>query len=149
MSVMRAWAFPKVHDLYVGRVVLASVLMTWGVLLGLDVVLAVFGEMGDIGKGNYGFAQAIAYVGYTAPRRAYTLFPTSAVIGALMGLGQLAATSELTALRAVGLSRMRLSVAAAFALALLTALMVLSGETVGPWETGRRTRSRPLPFPAT
>ena len=29
---------------------------------------------------------------YTVPRRAYKLFPTAAVIGALMGLGQLAAT---------------------------------------------------------
>ena len=133
MKPMRAWVFPTVHDLYVGRVVLAAVLLTWAVLLGLDLVLAVFGEMGDIGNGGYGFAQAIAYVGYTAPRRAYTLFPTAAVIGSLMGLGQLAATSELTALRAVGLSRRRLSVAAAFALALLTALMVFTGETIGPW----------------
>ena len=130
---LRGWTFPRVHDLYVSRVVLVTVLLTWAVLLGLDLVLALFGEMGDIGKGNYGFPQAIAYVAYTAPRRAYTLFPTSAVIGALMGLGQLAATSELTALRALGLSRRRLSIAAAVALALLTAVMVFSGETVGPW----------------
>jgi len=117
----------------VARAVLVTVLLTWAVLLGLDVVLAVFGEMGDIGTGGYGFPQAVAYVGYTAPRRAYTLFPTAAVIGALMGLGQLAATSELTALRALGLSRRRLSLAAATALAVLTALMVFSGETLGPW----------------
>ena len=137
MSPAMNLVFPKVHDLYVGRVVLATVLVTWAVLLGLDVVLAVFEEMGDVGKGNYGFPQAIAYVGFTAPRRAYTLFPTAAVIGALMGLGQLAATSELTALRALGLSRRRLSIAAAVALALLTALMVLSGETLGPWGNRR------------
>ena len=129
--------FPKVHDLYIGRVVLVTVLLTWAVLLGLDVVLALFGEMGDIGNGGYGFPQALAYVGYTAPRRAYTLFPTAAVIGALMGLGQLAATSELTALRALGLSRRRLSLAAAAALALLTALMVFAGETLGPWGNRR------------
>ena len=127
----------KLHDLYVGRVVLATVLLTWAVLLGLDVVLALFEEMGDMGKGDYGFPQALAYVAYTAPRRAYTLFPTAAVIGALMGLGQLAASSELTALRALGLSRRRLSFAAAAALALLTALMVLSGETLGPWGNRR------------
>jgi lipopolysaccharide export system permease protein len=50
-----------------------------------------------------------------------------------MGLGQLAASSELTALRALGLSRRRLSISVAAALALLTGLMVLSGETLGPW----------------
>lgn len=137
VAAMRGWAFPKLHDTYVCRVVLATVLLTWAVLLGLDLVLALFEEMDDIGKGNYGFPQAIAYVGFTAPRRAYTLFPTAAVIGALMGLGQLAGTSELTALRALGLSRRRLSLAAAAALALLTALMVLSGETAGPWGNRR------------
>ena len=49
-----------------------------------------------------------------------------------MGLGQLAASSELTALRALGLSRRRLSLAVAAALALLTGLMVINGETLGP-----------------
>ncbi|HVQ32465.1 MAG TPA: LptF/LptG family permease, partial [Lysobacter sp.] len=100
--------FPKLHDLYIGRVVLVSVLMTWTIVLGLDCVQALLiGEMSDIGEGNYDFLHALLYVIYTAPRRAYTLFPTAAVVGALMGLGQLAASSELTALRALGLSRRR------------------------------------------
>lgn len=128
---------PKLHDLYIGRVVLGTVLLTWAILLGLDVVQALVGEVGDFGKGEYGFAQALVYIGYTIPRRAYTLFPTAAVIGALLGLGQLAASSELTALRALGLSRRRLSLAAVAALALLTGLMTLSGETLGPWGNRR------------
>ncbi|MGN6224441.1 LPS export ABC transporter permease LptG [Pseudoxanthomonas sp.] len=124
---------PNLHDLYVGRVVLATVLLTWAVLVGLDVVMALSNEVSDIGKGNYSFGHAVAWVAYTVPRRAYTMFPTAAVIGALMGLGQLAASSELTALRALGLSRRRLSISVAAALGLLTALMVFSGETLGPW----------------
>lgn len=126
--------FPKLHDLYVGRVLLETVLLTWGVLLGLDFVVGgLMGEIGDIGKGNYGFSTALTYVAYTLPRRAYFLFPTAAVIGALMGLGQLAASAELTALRALGLSRRRLGLAVAMSLALLTALMVVNGETLAPW----------------
>src|SRR5688572_24154760 len=125
--------FPKLHDLYMGRVVVASVLLTWMVLLGLDVVVAVSGEFKDIGTGDYGFAPALIHVLYTIPRRIYELFPTAAVIGSLMGLGQLAASSELTALRALGLSRRRLSFAVALALAALTLLMVVNGETLAPW----------------
>lgn len=125
--------FPKIHDVYVARVILGTILLTWMVLLGLDAMLALVNEIGDIGKGDYGFGKAIAHVAYTVPRRAYTLFPTAAVIGALMGLGQLAASSELTALRALGLSRRRLSITVAGAVALLTALMVFNGETLGPW----------------
>ena len=125
--------FPKIHDLYLGKVVIGTVLLTWGVLLGLDFMLSLVGEFGDVGEGNYGAVEALAYMAYTVPRRAYTLFPTAAVIGSLMALGQLAATSELTALRAIGLSRRRLSMAVAAALAILTLLMVVNGETLGPW----------------
>ena len=50
--------FPKIHDLYVGRAVFGTVLLTWAVLLGLDLMLSFVGEFGDIGKGNYGIMQA-------------------------------------------------------------------------------------------
>ena len=128
--------FPKIHDVYIGKVVLTFVLGVWLVLVGLDFVLGgggLMAQLDDIGKGSYGFVDAFMYSAYTLPRRFYDLFPTAAVIGSLLGLGQLAATSELTALRAIGLSRKRLSLAVALAIALLTGLMVLSGETLGPW----------------
>jgi len=125
--------FPKIHDLYVARVLLGTVLLTWAVLIGLDAIMAVVTELSDVGTGHYGFGSAIAVVALSIPRRAYMLFPTAAVIGALMGLGQLAASSELTALRALGLSRRRLSIAVAGSLAVLTLLMVVNGETLGPW----------------
>ena len=133
---MMRWR-PNLHDLYVGRAVVATVLLVWAVLLGLDLVLALGNEATDFGKGSYGFPQALVYLCYTLPRRAYTMFPFAAVIGALMGLGQLAATSELTALRAVGLSRRRLSLSVAVSLALLTGLMVLNMETLGAWGNSR------------
>ena len=123
---------PKIHDLYVGKVVLGTVLLTWAILLGLDVMLGFVTEFSDVGEGNYGLLQAVTVMALSVPRRAYTLFPHAAVIGSLMALGQLAASSELTALRALGLSRRRLSLSVAAALALLTGLMVINGETLGP-----------------
>jgi lipopolysaccharide export system permease protein len=133
---------PNLHDLYVGRVVLVTVLLVWSVLVGLDVINAISSELNDLGKGSYSFGHAVAFVAYTIPRRAYTMFPTAAVIGALMGLGQLAASSELIALRAVGLSRRRLSLSVAITLALLTGLMVLCMETVGSWGQTQADRVR-------
>ncbi|WP_206614677.1 LPS export ABC transporter permease LptG [Xylella fastidiosa] len=125
--------FPCLHDRYVARAVVATVLLTWLVLLSLDVVNGFASEVRDIGKGSYSFGHAIAYIAYTAPRRAYTLFPTAAVIGMLLGLGQLAATSELTALRALGVSRKRLSLSVMMVIGMGTGLMALTGETLGPW----------------
>ncbi|RZA20182.1 MAG: LPS export ABC transporter permease LptG [Lysobacteraceae bacterium] len=124
---------PKLHDHYIARTVIVTVLATWGVLLGLDVMLAFASEFDDIGTGGYTINHAIAATCLTIPWRAYNLFPTAAVIGALLGLGQLAATSELTALRALGLSRRRLSISVALPLALLTLLMVANGEALAPW----------------
>src|SRR3546814_6120322 len=72
--------FPKIHDLYVSRMVVMTVLLTWTVLVGLDVVNAMISEFGDVGKGNYGLLDAVTYTVYTIPRRAYTMFPTVAVI---------------------------------------------------------------------
>ena len=128
---------PKLFDHYIARTVIVTVLATWGVLLGLDVALAFAGEFGDLGKGGYTINHAIAAIALSIPWRAYSLFPTAAVIGALLGLGQLAATSELTALRALGLSRRRLSLSVALPLTLLTLLMVANGEALAPWGEAR------------
>ena len=79
---------PRIIDLYLARTVLLTTLATWAVLLGLDVMLSLVSEVSDIGKGSYDFSKAVAYMAYTVPRRAYTLFPTAAVIGSLMALMQ-------------------------------------------------------------
>jgi lipopolysaccharide export system permease protein len=130
--------FPKIHDLYIGRVVLGSVLLTWTVLVGLDAIISgMLTEMSDVGTGKYDFMAAATNVAYTLPRRAYMLFPYSAVIGAVIGLGQVAASSELTVLRAIGLSRRRISLSVILALTLLTGLMVANGETLAPWAQRR------------
>ncbi|NEL42665.1 MAG: LPS export ABC transporter permease LptG, partial [Xanthomonas perforans] len=52
---------PRVHDWYVGRVVLFTVLLTWAVLLGLDLVNAFAGEAKNIGQGSYSFGHAVAF----------------------------------------------------------------------------------------
>ena len=128
---MKRW--PRLHDLYIARAVITSILMVWVVLVGLDVVLAFAGKVGDIGKGAYTVNHAIADTGLSVPWRTYNLFPTAAVIGVLLGLGQLAASSELTALRALGISRWRLGASVMFLVALLTVVMVVNGETLAPW----------------
>src|SRR5690606_11813169 len=134
LEAARMIPFPKIHDLYVARVVVTTVLLTWAVLTGLDVMISgLLAEVDDIGEGNYGFLTALTYVVYTVPRRAYMMFPTAAVIGTLMGLGVLAASSELTALRALGLSRKRLGASVALPLLLLTVVMISNAETLAPW----------------
>lgn len=123
---------PGLVDRMIAARVLAALAAVWFVLVGFDALTALVGELADVGQGDYGFAQTLVYTAYTLPRRAYTLFPTAAVIGSLLGLGALAASSELTALRAIGLSRVRICAAAVAVIGLLTVAMVIVAETVGP-----------------
>jgi lipopolysaccharide export system permease protein len=74
----------------------------------------------------------VLYVLLTMPTRMYELFPTVAVIGSLLGLGGLAARSELTVMRAVGVSQLQIGLASLLPLSVLTLLMVLNIETSGP-----------------
>ena len=119
-------------DRLIGGSVLGALLLVWGVLLGFDLISGFARELDEIGEGNYSAASAVLYLIYTIPRRIYELFPTAAVIGCLLGLGSLAATSELTALRAAGLSRLRICLGALIVVALCTVGMVVVAETLGP-----------------
>jgi lipopolysaccharide export system permease protein len=120
-------------DRLIAGAVLSAVALAWLVLVGFDGIAAFAEGADDIGEGDFTAGTALTRVLYTLPRRAYTMFPTAAVIGCLIGLGALAATSELTALRAAGLSKLRICLGGILAIAVLTVLMVVSAETVGPW----------------
>lgn len=122
---------PYIVDRLVAGYVLAALVAVLFVLVGFDAITALVEELGDVG-GDYGFAQVLFYTVHTLPRRAYNLFPTAAVIGSLLGLGALAASSELTALRAIGLSRLRICAAAVAVIVALTLVMVVVAETIGP-----------------
>lgn len=123
---------PLLHDQLVVRAVLGSVMLAWAVLLAFATILDFAKELDDLGKGGYSIGHVVLYMLCTLPRRAYELFPTAALIGSLLGLGGLASTSELTALRAAGISRWRICVGAVVGLAAVTAVMMVNAETLGP-----------------
>ncbi|MEO8161669.1 MAG: LptF/LptG family permease, partial [Arenimonas sp.] len=117
---------------YLGRNVLLATLATWAVLLGFVSVVDFVGELRDVGKGTYTLSHAVLYILLTMPTRMYEMFPTVAVIGSLLGLGGLAARSELTVMRAVGLSKLQIGLVALLPMLALTLLMVVNIETTGP-----------------
>ena len=122
---------PKLAS-YVGRHVLLATLAVWVVLLGFVSVIDFVNELRDVGKESYSLSHAMLYVLLTMPSRAYEIFPTVAVIGSVLGLGGLAARSELTVMRAIGVSKLQVGLAALVPLMVLTALMAINTETVAP-----------------
>jgi lipopolysaccharide export system permease protein len=129
---MSAFSIKRV-DRLVGLSVLGSLLMVWLVLTGMDAIQLFLRQLGGIGKHGSTLGNVIVYVLVTFPRRAYEMFTYAAVIGGLLGLGGLAGTGELTALRAAGMSRLRIAGSAVGVVAVLILCVVILGETAAPW----------------
>lgn len=105
------------------------------VLLTLVALAGIFGfisELDDVGKGNYTVANAFQYVFLTLPGKAYLLFAPAVLLGSLLGLGGLASNSELTVMRAAGISNARIIRAVLTTGIALMLLIALLGETVMP-----------------
>jgi lipopolysaccharide export system permease protein len=92
---------------YVLTSVFGAMLLVLLLLLGLEMVFSFIGELEDV-KGAYSAYEALVYILMTGPRRAYDMLPIAALIGGIVGLGMLANHSELTVMRAAGVSIGRL-----------------------------------------
>lgn len=97
----------KQLDTYVGKTVLFSVLAVFVVVVGLDIVFGYIAELDQLEQ-DYQAKQAFWYTVFTIPRRIYLFIPVCALIGCLVGLGALASNSELTVMRASGISVARI-----------------------------------------
>ena len=118
-------------DRYIGASVFWSILSVLMVILGLALLFAFVDELNDVGD-NYGPLEAFSYVLLTTPQRIYELLPMSALIGCLVGLGALASSSELTIMRAAGVSVGRIVWAVMKPMLVLMVAGVLISEYVAP-----------------
>jgi lipopolysaccharide export system permease protein len=93
----------KILNRYLWSATLQGLLIAWLALVILDLFFAFINETGKT-NALYSSTQAFVYLIYTIPGRFYEFFPTATLIGTLLGLGNLAAHSEFTAMRAAGVS---------------------------------------------
>ncbi len=119
-------------DRYVMRAMLGGVLVVMAVLLTLFALFLFANQQDDIGIGTYTALDAFWFVLLNMPQQIYELLPIGVLIGTLLGLGQLARGSELTVMRAAGVSVWRIAGSVAMAGVLLVALAVLCGEFLAP-----------------
>ena len=118
-------------DGYIGKSVFMAILAVLGIILGLASLFAFIDEMADISD-TYSFWDAGSFVVMTAPRRLYDMLPMAALIGCLIGLGALASSSELTIMRAAGVSIGRIVWAVMKPMLVLMVAGLLIGEYVAP-----------------
>ena len=118
----------KILDRYLWSSTLQGILIAWIALVILDTFFAFINEAGKT-NALYTTFQATIYLVYTLPSRFYEFFPTSVLIGTLLGLGNLAANSEFIAMRAAGVSIRNI----VFSIVKLGALLAIGIFVIGEW----------------
>lgn len=91
-----------------------------GLLIPLFTTFNLINELDDVSPGGYRWTQAVAMVLMTIPRSFIDLGPFIALLGGIVGLGQLSKSSELTAIRTAGFSIIKIAQAIFCAGLLLT-----------------------------
>ncbi|WP_158611732.1 LPS export ABC transporter permease LptG [Guyparkeria sp. SCN-R1] len=106
-----------------------------GASAAFGVLILVFGMIDEFSKIGPGYTtfQALRFVVMSTPGYLYELFPVTVLVGGLLSLGALAAHSELTVMRATGMSLLRLARPVLIAGIILAALGTVMGETIGAW----------------
>ena len=127
------FAVMRIFERYVAMHVIVATLLSLVVLLALFLFIGVVDDLGRVGRGDYTVLRSLEYVALSAPRLAFSLFPVAAVIGSLLGLGVMAANSELVVLRSSGISVVEITGAVLKAGALLMIAALLVGEFVAPF----------------
>jgi lipopolysaccharide export system permease protein len=122
----------KILDRYIAAAVVTGTGVSLLVIVGMDIFFSVISQIDDVGKGSYTLYTMLQYVALITPHGAYELFPMAALLGSLVGMGMLAANSELIAMRAAGISVWRIVQSVLQAGALLLIVAVFIGEVVAP-----------------
>lgn len=121
----------KIIDRYLWASTLQGIFIAWLALVLLDVFFAFISEA-EKTNALYTTTQATIYLIYTLPARFYEFFPNAALVGTLLGLGNLAANSEFIAMRAAGLSIARIIFSVVKLGFLLATFLFVLGEWVVP-----------------
>ena len=122
----------NILDRYLFRTVLLYTFMAMTVLLTLSALVVFISQQGDIGIGSYSASDAFLFTMLNLPQQAFELLPIGAMIGALMGLGNLASGSELVVTRASGVSVWRIAWPVGLAGLTLAVIMYGLGEYAAP-----------------
>jgi len=116
---------------YIFKSIFLSVLVVLLVLCVLSMLGKIVDDLDALG-GNYNFIELLIYVSLRLPENINEFMPFAALVGSLIGLGSLASSSELTAIRAAGVSLLQITIAVIKPIVVLIAFSLMLAEYVVP-----------------
>ncbi len=122
----------KILDLYIGRTIIATTSLVLVTFVGLSAIIKYVEQLRKVGQGSYDLLQALFYVLLSIPRDVEMFFPMAALLGALIGLGMLASSSELVVMQAAGFSKLNIGMSVLKTAVPLMILVTLLGQWGAP-----------------
>jgi lipopolysaccharide export system permease protein len=119
-------------DRYLARQIFWFSLLVLAVLVCLAGLFVFIDQQSDVGTGTFTVGDALFVTFLRMPQQAFQLLPIAALIGSLLGLGNLARGSELIVIRAAGVSTLRVALAAGAAGLVMFLGGALVGEALAP-----------------
>lgn len=123
---------PRLLTLYIIRHVLGITAVVALAMLAIQSFITLVTEADETGKNGFGMWQLLQTTLLQMPSGLALLMPIISMIGTLMGLGMLAGQSELTAMRAAGLSNLKIALATLLAGMLLGGIGWAMSDVVAP-----------------
>ncbi|MBV1843492.1 MULTISPECIES: LPS export ABC transporter permease LptG [Photobacterium] len=122
----------KILDLYIGRTIIATSALTLSTLVGLSAIIKYVEQLRKVGDGTYDLWKALVYVLLSMPRDIEMFFPMAVLLGALIGLGMLASSSELVVMQAAGFSKLDIGLSVLKTAVPLMIVVTLLGQWGAP-----------------
>ncbi|WP_070963144.1 LPS export ABC transporter permease LptG [Vibrio sonorensis] len=122
----------KILDLYIGKTIIATTSLVLATFVGLSAIIKYVEQLRKVGEGTYDLLQALMFVLLSVPRDIEMFFPMAALLGALIGLGMLASSSELVVMQASGFSKLDIGLSVLKTAVPLMIIVTLLGQWGAP-----------------
>jgi len=122
----------KILDRYITKTLLKYSLSVMVILVGIFAFFKFLEEVDDIGRVSYTLLDAVIYIGLLLPKITYEVSSVIILLGAVLGLGHLAANSELIVMRGSGVSIIKITKITLRVSISFVILAIILGEFIAP-----------------
>ena len=104
-----SWLSPNILDRYIGAIYLRTAAIAFAALLGIFYIATFIDKTDKLFKGQASTGMVVTLLGFMTPQFIYYVIPLAALLGVLVTFGVLSRTSELSVMKACGISLYRIA----------------------------------------